>query len=72
MSVSESQQKAINKYLRNNFDDIKTRVSKGKREEYKSRSKALGYKSFNSFVIQAIEEKLEREEWYNAVGKEYI
>ena len=73
MPVSEAQQKAVNKYLRNNFDDIKTRVSKGKREEYKNRSKVLGYESFNSFVIQAIEEKLKREEWYNgAVGKEYI
>lgn len=29
MSVSEAQQKAINKYLRNTFDDIKTRVPKG-------------------------------------------
>lgn len=62
MSVSEAQQKAINKYLRNTFDDIKTRVPKGKREEYKERALVLGYKSFNNFVVQAIEEKLEREQ----------
>ena len=62
MPVSEAQQKAVNKYLKNNFDDIKTRVPKGKREDYKTRSRALGYESFNSFVIQAIEEKLGREE----------
>jgi hypothetical protein len=30
MPVSEARQKAVNKYLRNTFDDIKTRVSKGK------------------------------------------
>lgn len=62
MPVSEAQQKAINKYLRNTFDDIKTRVPKGKREEYKERALVLGYKSFNNFVVQAIEEKLEREQ----------
>lgn len=61
MPVSEAQQKAVNKYLKNNFDDIKTRVPKGKREEYKDRARELGYESFNNFVIQAIEEKLERE-----------
>ena len=61
MSVSEAQQKAVNKYLKNNFDDIKIRVTKGKREEYKKAVKAIGYSSFNSFVIEAIDEKLERE-----------
>lgn len=62
MPVSEAQQKAVNKYLRNTFDDIKTRVPKGKREEYKTRAKELGYNSFNNFVVMAIEEKIEREE----------
>lgn len=62
MPVSEAQQKAVNKYLKNTFDDIKTRVPKGKREEYKTAASALGYSSFNNFVIQAIEEKLERED----------
>jgi predicted HicB family RNase H-like nuclease len=62
MPVSEAQQKAVNKYLKNTFDDIKTRVPKGKREEYKTAAAALGYSSFNNFVIQAIEEKLERED----------
>lgn len=58
MPVSEAQQKAVNKYLRNNFDDIKIRVPKGKREEYKEAAKAAGYDSFNGFAIEAIEEKL--------------
>ncbi len=60
MPVSEAQQKAVNKYLRTTFDDIKTRVPKGKREEYKKAAAALGYESFNAFVIKAIEEKIER------------
>lgn len=61
MSVSEAQQKAVNKYLRNTFDDIKIRVPKGKREEYKQAAKSAGYESFNSFVIEAIDEKLGKE-----------
>lgn len=62
MPVTEAQQKAVNKYLRNTFDDIKIRVPKGTREEYRTAAAALGYSSFNNFVVQAIEEKLEREQ----------
>ena len=47
--------------MKNNLDDIKTRVPKGKREEYKEKARLLGYDSFNSFVVQAIEEKINRE-----------
>lgn len=70
--ASESQQRALNKYLRNKFDDIKTRVPKGKREEYKEVVRSLGYSSFNSFVIQAIEEKIQREsDGLNGRDKDY-
>ena len=61
MSVSPAQQKAVNKYLANNFDDIKLRVPKGKREEYKKIVSDLGYDSFNGFMIQALDEKIARE-----------
>ena len=60
MPVSEAQQKAVNKYLKSNFDDIKIRVPKGKRDEYKEAVKKAGYNSFNGFAIEAIEEKLAR------------
>ena len=61
MSVSPAQQKAVNKYLANTFDDIKLRVPKGKREEYKRIASNLGYESFNSFMVQALDEKIARE-----------
>lgn len=61
MAVSEAQQRAVNKYLNNKYDDIKTRVPKGNREVYKGKVKELGYDSFNQFVIDAIEEKIDRE-----------
>lgn len=57
-SVSESQQRAVNKYLRNTYDDIKIRVPKGKRQIYRKAAKEAGYNFFNQFVIDAIEKKI--------------
>lgn len=61
MAYTEAQKKATIKYMKNNLDDIKVRVPKGRREEYRQAAKNAGYESFNSFVIEAIDEKLERE-----------
>lgn len=61
MAVSKAQQEAVNRYLSKTFDDIKLRVPKGKRDEYKKKVSELGYDSFNSFMISALDEKLERE-----------
>lgn len=62
MSLSEAQRKATNKYIeKNNLVEIKFRVTDSKRDEYKAKSADLGYSSFNQFVIQAIEEKIERD-----------
>lgn len=61
MAYTEAQKKATMKYMKNNLDDIKIRVPKGRREELKENVKALGFTSFNAFVVEAIEEKIERE-----------
>lgn len=61
MPVSEAQKRAVSKYLKNTYDDIKIRVPKGTREEYKKQVEKLGYESFTSFIIQAMDEKIERE-----------
>lgn len=61
MAYTESHKKATIKYMKNNLDDIKIRVQKGKREEYKKIAQQLGYKSLTSFIIQAINEKIEKE-----------
>lgn len=62
MAYSEAQKRATAKYMKANLEDIKIRVKKGERDIYKSRIANLGYTSVNDFVIQAINEKLEREE----------
>lgn len=62
MPASKAQMKAVAKYQKSHYDDVKIRVPKGKREEIKERLTALGYDSLNSFAYQAFIEKLEREE----------
>ena len=61
MAYSEAGKKATIKYMKNNLDDIKIRVPKGQREELKAGAKGVGYDCFNEFVVDAIHEKLERE-----------
>lgn len=61
MGYSEAQKNATMKYIKENLDDIKLRVKKGMRDQYKQQAKDLGYNSFNEFAIKAIEEKIERE-----------
>lgn len=60
MSVSKSQIEASKRYIAKTYDDIKIRVSKGMREEYQKKAIECGYASFNSFVIDAINEKISK------------
>lgn len=54
MSVSEKQLASAKKY-HGKFDDIKLRVPKGKREEYKKLAQENG-KSLNTLVIELLED----------------
>lgn len=54
---SQAQNKATQKYIKNNYDEIKVRVPKGKREEYKVKADVEG-KSLNQFIVDCIEEKM--------------
>lgn len=54
MAVSEAQKKATAKYEKENYDKILTRFPKGT----KDRILSTGAKSVNSFIIQAVVEKL--------------
>ena len=53
--VSKAQIKAVAKYTKNNYDDIKVRVPKGEKEKIKTAAKKHGFDSVNSFIIAAIE-----------------
>ena len=56
MPVKDSQRKATNKYLEK-FDDIKIRVAKGKREEYKAYAESK-VKSLNTLIVELIEKDM--------------
>lgn len=54
MPVSKAQQKAVTKYMKDNYDEIKVRPSKGTRDRWKAAAEASG-KSLNQFIIDAVE-----------------
>ncbi len=57
MSYSVSQNKATQKYIKNNYEEIKIRIPKGKKEQYKQLASKKGL-SLNSFVIDLMEQSL--------------
>jgi predicted HicB family RNase H-like nuclease len=59
MPVSKSQQRAVTKYMKNNYDEIKIRVPKGNREKIKAYATSQG-ESLNAFVKRAIEEAMNK------------
>ena len=60
MPASKAQQKAVTKYMRENYDEIKVRVEKGRRDIVKSHAEARG-ESVNGFINRAISETMERD-----------
>lgn len=60
MPVSKAQQKAVNKYRRNNYDLVQLTMPKGRKADIRAHAESMG-KSVNSFINEAIEEKIERD-----------
>ena len=60
MPISKANQKAVAKYMKANYDDIKVRTPKGKRETIKAHAEARG-ESTNAFINRAIDEAIERD-----------
>ena len=55
MPTSEAQKKATIKYMRENLEEIRFRVPKGKKEELKQYATDQG-KSLQSWIIQVLEQ----------------
>ena len=51
---SEAHNKATQRYIKKAYDEVKIRIPKGKKEEYKAMAEAEG-KSLNQFIIDRIE-----------------
>lgn len=60
MAISKAQQKAVNKYVRENYDRVNVNMPKGKKEKIQEQATLCGM-SVNAFINEAIDEKLSRE-----------
>ena len=60
MPVSKAQQRAVSKYMKENYDVYQIRMPKGKKEVIKVHAESRG-ESVNGFVNRAIDETMERD-----------
>lgn len=60
MPVSKAQQKAVSKYMKENYDELKVRLPKGQKNTIKAHAQAQG-ESLNAFINRAITETMERD-----------
>ena len=64
MPASKAQQKAVSKYMKNNYDEIKVRVEKGRKAQIQAHAEIQG-ESVNGFINRAIAETMERDQSHN-------
>lgn len=60
MPASKAQQKAVSKYMKTNYDEIKIRIPKGEKARIQVHATAGG-ESTNAFIYRAINETIERD-----------
>ena len=58
--VSKAQQRAVQKYVKANYDRLDLTMPKGRKEELKAHAAAQG-ESVNAFINRAITEAIERD-----------
>lgn len=60
MPASKAQQRAVAKYMKNNYDEVKFRVPKGKKDTIKTHAEQQG-ESLNKFLNRAVNDTMERD-----------
>ena len=60
MPASKAQQKAVNKYRKNNYDLVQLTMPKGRKDIIKAHVEARG-ESVNGFINRAIDETMDRD-----------
>lgn len=60
MPASKAQQKAVSKYMKANYDEIKIRLPKGEKAVVQAHAAAQG-ETTNAFIARAIQETMERD-----------
>lgn len=61
MAVSKANQRAVNKYVKNNYDRINVTFAKGQKDIIKAHAEAVGM-STNAYIIQAVAQAMERDD----------
>ncbi len=60
MPTTKAQQRAVNKYMKSNYDVNQIRMPKGQKEIIKAHAEKQG-ESVNGFIKRAIDEAIERD-----------
>lgn len=60
MATTKASQKAVNKYMKENYDRINLTMPKGKKEIVQAHAESKG-ESVNAFINRAIDEAIERD-----------
>ena len=58
--ISKAQQKAVHKYVKNNYDRLELTVPKGRKAEIKAHAETQN-ESVNAFIVRAVNETIERD-----------
>jgi predicted HicB family RNase H-like nuclease len=61
MAVSKAQQRAVNKYVKSNYDEVKLRMPKGKKDIIQAHAAQQG-ESVNAYINRAIDEAMQRDD----------
>lgn len=61
MATTKAGQRAVNKYMKENYDRINLTMPKGKKEVVQAQAEKQG-QSVNAFINAAIDEKMERDQ----------
>ena len=61
MAVSKAQQRAVNKYVKSNYDEVKLRMPKGKKDVIQTHAAQQG-ESVNAYINRAIDEAMQRDD----------
>lgn len=64
MPVSKANQRAVNKYVKNNYDRINVTFPKGQKEVIKAHAEAAGL-STNAYIIQAVNIAMQQDDARN-------
>ena len=59
--ASKAQQKAVNKYMKENYDRVSLTMIKGRKDEIKAHAEIFG-ESVNGFINRAIDETMTRDQ----------